>query len=137
VRKGFSLIELIIAIVILVILLVIAVPKFQAWKKKEEAKRDIQALYSIIQNTRNKAFITKDKFTIVVNGTEVKINSNDVYELNTPFYSKSGKPVVIHITSRGTFGKPTSIKCFDCDNLKLPYNCIVITRYNLRISKCD
>jgi len=137
VRRGFSLIELIIAIIILAILLTIAVPKFKTWKRKEEVKQDIQTLYSIIQSSRNKAFLTKKNFTMTVNGTEVQINGKKVYKLNTPFYSERGEPVIIHITARGTFGNQTSIKCFDCDNLNLPYDCIKVTWYNLRISRCD
>lgn len=134
-KKGFTftLVEILIVFIVLGILTAIAIPNYHKWKMKEKAKKDIISLYSLLQSLREKAFTTKQSYTININNNTIQVN-NTTYSFYCSFNATQSS---FKITSRGTFSTGTTIKCNKCYEFNLPYNCIVITNYNLRISKCN
>jgi len=121
-----------VVIVIFGVLAAIAIPSYNDWRNRENAKKDINVLYSLLQSLREKAFVTKQDYTVEINGSTVKVG-NVTYNFHSSFNATNP---TFKITSRGTFSRGTTIKCNECYRFQLPYNCIVITNYNLRVSKC-
>lgn len=78
-QRGFSLVELMVAIAIIAILATVMLRGFSAWSIVHKIESDTDALFSFLQDQRLRAFSSKHAMTIVINDTNV--TSRDVVTL--------------------------------------------------------
>jgi len=131
IAKGFTLLELVIAIVVTVVLLSIAISNFIAWKRKIEIEKDVNTIYSVIQKCRLKALTSHTGYelyfensgrTLIVNGTTLVS-----YKLSFPFTFR-GSVNKLKIDDKGVVDNLTIYsKVAGLDNLNPKYDCIVIS----------
>jgi len=137
VKRGTSIVEVLVVTVIVALLLGIGVPKFHKWQVKEKVKGDVSFIYTLLQTLRNRAFTRKVSYAITINGTAIRVEGaeNATYTLNLPF--EISNKLGFSISPKGVFSKQATIKCCEPICRQTAYNCVVANFYNLRIDKCS
>ena len=142
--KGFSLIELLVAIAIMAIALSIGIPSILNWIAKYRLEGDTQKIYAFLQEARAKAFAEKIKLDITLNGNQLcmKCDTNDTTCTNS-YGTGSIRCITLHntfsgnsinISKRGTFSGG-SIYYPQENNAK--YDCVIISDIRIKMEKCN
>ncbi|BAT72070.1 type IV fimbrial biogenesis protein FimT [Thermosulfidibacter takaii ABI70S6] len=146
-KKGFSLIELIIVIALLAILAGLAIPSYRHWISKNKAEKDLQALYSMLQLARSKAFTEKECCAVRVLSTKAEIycNNSTGEDCDATIATSGTKLQEIQFsTTIGTTGNSTTTIAFNKEGFAVsnttlktdnPYlqKCIVVWKTRIRL----
>ena len=130
VKKGFTLAELIVAVVIVGIILGFSLLKYRKWVEESSIEKDTRLIYTVINNERMVALSQGRSFRITVNGTELvikdmKTNVTRSIELRNPFsgtidvYSNGLMKNNVSIVFQGDLSLNPDVSCVISNGLRL------------------
>lgn len=133
VKKGFTLVELIVAVVIVGIILSFSLLKYRKWVEESGIEKDTRLIYTVINNERMVALSQGRSFRVTVNGTslvikDMKTNVTKSIELRNPF---SG---TIDVYSNGLMNKASIVFQGDL-SLNPDVSCVTSNGLRLRMGQ--
>jgi len=153
-RKGVTLIELMVVIALVSVVAGVAIVSFSTTRKRASIERDVQRIYSEIQRQRMKAFTKKVNIKIFCDVIE-KENGVKEYLLIMNCTDSNGNPCNSHnatpdnvtlenpftgtlsINSKGLFSQLGSIRYNGADSVSPKYDCVVASPYRIRMGRWD
>jgi prepilin-type N-terminal cleavage/methylation domain-containing protein len=142
-KKGVTLIELMVVIAIISILIGISFPLFSSWMKKYSLESDTQKIYATLTQYRQRAFAEKKVFTIQFSGSNqsgdtlvVTDQDNVTYEtisLKNTFSFKGTTQNYVTCSKRGTYSGSSLYSTSNIPDAQ--YNCISVDNLNVKMGK--
>ncbi len=133
-KRGITLIELLVIIVMIALLLSIAIPYYRDWRLRWSIESDAKDIYAFLQKARAIAFSQKRALTVIASGRRVCMNDGtadiDCINLNNSFTG------TISITDRGVFNN-SSIYYNGTADVNPAYSCVVATLTRVRLGVYD
>ena len=133
---GFTLIEVLVALVIMGVMLAIAIPAYTDWQMERQLTSDTKKVLSFVQERRSIAFTTKQPIQIIVDGTtSICDDMGNCVRTKNPFEASSN----ISISSRGVYANE-HIRLQDdsmIDRYEPRYSCVVLTSTRARLGRYD
>ncbi len=129
IRKGFTLIELVVVFVIVGLILTLGFVEYTKWSKKNSVERDTRLIYTLISKERMIALSEGKSFKVTANGNTLTVkdldtNREETVNLNNPYsgtisiYSK-GLMSRGSIVFRGDLNLHPDVSCVISDGLRL------------------
>jgi len=131
-RRGITLIEVLVVIVLISIMLGMAIISFQNWRARWSIEADTKDIYAFVQKARAMAFTQKRDLIVEASGRQVCIREGttviDCITLNNPFTGR------ISINSRGVLGS-SNIRYDGSLSVSPQYDCVAayITRVKMGV----
>jgi prepilin-type N-terminal cleavage/methylation domain-containing protein len=136
-RKGLTVIEILVALVLAGAVLALAYLKYHSWEKRVSVENDTRRIYSLVELQRTKSFTEKIPAKIVVSGTQVTVEeqtSSGTYAVVKVIHLKSPFSGTIEIDEKGLPNNTSIIYLGDL-SIDAKYSCIKSDGVRVRMGK--
>ncbi len=135
-NRGFTIVELLVAMLIFVILTAIAIPGYNRWSQKHKIESDVREIFLLLQEYQARAFTEKKDLTTDFSGDSFRIKDSSGNVLQTVDVSGSFtfKGSAVSIDKRGTFSGSSIIPTV---HTEAPYDCVSVDDTRVTLGKWD